>query len=239
MLYLLRVAHHVTGDLQQQAIADMITIAFFYLLRPGEYTGTTSDDTPFRIQDVTLHLGDKKLDLETATLAEIEAATAASYTFTTQKNGVRNEVICHGRSQHPLCCPVTATIRRLIYHRQMKTPQHAPLASYYRSNRRIAIKAQDVTESLRHAATTNFHLTGIKATDISARSLRAGGAMALLCGKVDFNLIKMLGRWHSDVMMRYLHLQAQPIMKRFAVAMFNEGQYTFLPNETVPINPEE
>jgi hypothetical protein len=30
-----------------QAIADMTIIAFFYLLRPGEYTGTTSDDAAF------------------------------------------------------------------------------------------------------------------------------------------------------------------------------------------------
>jgi hypothetical protein len=30
-----------------QAIVDMTIITFFYLLRPGEYTGTTSDDAAF------------------------------------------------------------------------------------------------------------------------------------------------------------------------------------------------
>jgi len=239
VIYLLRVAHHITGDEAQQAIADMITIAFYYLLRPGEYTGTTSDDTAFAIKDVTLHLGKRALDWATASLAEIEAATSASYTFTTQKNGVRNKIIAYGRSHHPLCCPVTATICRILYHRRHNTPPEAPLASYYRNNCHIAIKAQDVTDSLRHSATTNFHVTGIKASVISARSLRAGGAMALLCGNVDFDLIKMLGHWHSDAMMRCLHLQAQPNMKRFAVAMFNDGQCTFLPEDTVPVNPQE
>ena len=67
--------------------------------------------------------------------------------------------------------------------------------------------------------------------------------MALLCGNVDHNLIQMLGRWHSDAMMRYLHLQAQPIMNKFAKAMFNDGNYTFLPDETVPVgtydNPQQ
>ena len=43
----------------------------------------------------------------------------------------------------------------------------------------------------------------------------------------------MLGRWHSDAMMRYLHQQAQPIMKQSAKAMFNDGNYSFLPDETV------
>ena len=40
-----------------QAIADMICIAFFFLLRPGEYTGTTNDDAAFCLNDVCLHLG--------------------------------------------------------------------------------------------------------------------------------------------------------------------------------------
>jgi len=62
--------------------------------------------------------------------------------------------------------------------------------------------------------------------------------MTLLCGKVDHNLIQMLGRWHSDSMMRYLHLQAQPIMNQFASKMFNDGQYNFLPDETVPLKDD-
>ena len=91
---------------------------------------------------------------------------------------------------------------------------------------------------LKHSATVNYHITGIPASEISARSLRAGGAMALLCGKVDYDLIRLLGRWHSDAMIRYLHLQAQPVMRQFAKAMYNHGRYTFLPSDTVPIADE-
>jgi hypothetical protein len=39
--------------------------------------------------------------------------------------------------------------------------------------------------------------------------------MALLCGRIDHNTISILGRWHSDAMIRYLHLQAKPLMKHF------------------------
>ena len=39
-------------------------------------------------------------------------------------------------------------------------------------------------------------------------------------------------------MIRYLHMQAQPIMKQFAKAMFNHGQYDFLPTETVPLRDD-
>jgi hypothetical protein len=36
-------------------------------------------------------------------------------------------------------------------------------------------------------------------------------------------------------MMRYLHVQAQPIIECYAAKMFNNGTYTFQPDETVPI----
>ena len=218
-----------------KVIADIITVAFYYLLRPGEYTGTTADDHPFLIHDVTLHLGNRQLNLHTAPVHDILAATSASYTFTKQKNGIANEIISHGRANHPLCCPVRATIRLVLVHRLHQTPHNKPLASYYHNNKLIPVKANDVTERIKQAAAANFNATGIKPSELSARSLRAGGAMALLCGNVDFDLIQMLGRWHSDAMIRYLHLQAQPVSQKLAAKMFNHGTYNFLPTETVPI----
>jgi hypothetical protein len=109
------------------------------------------------------------------------------------------------------------------------------LASYHLTKRRTAIKPKDVTETLRHAMRLNFHRTGIKAADISARSLRADGAMSVFFGEIDINTIRFMGRWHSDAMMRYLHVQAQPIVGRFAEVMYTNGAYTFQPDETVPI----
>jgi hypothetical protein len=81
----------------------------------------------------------------------------------------------------------------------------------------------------------NFHRTGISPDEVSARSLCAGSGMALLCGKVDKNLIQMLSRWHCDAMIRNLHMQAQPIVQNFAAKMYNNGTYSFIPNETVPL----
>jgi hypothetical protein len=43
-----------SATLSTQAIADMIVLAFFFLLRPGEYTGNPSDTTPFTLQDAQL-----------------------------------------------------------------------------------------------------------------------------------------------------------------------------------------
>jgi hypothetical protein len=201
ILYILAQAFGVPRNDEELAIADMIVIAFFFLLRPGEYTGTTADDTPFRLEDVALYIRDRRLDVLTASTAELDAATSVSYKFTTHKNGTRDEKLVQGLSGDSKCCPVKATARRIKYHRAKNSKPTVPIASYYHAHRRTAIKAKYITDTLRHVMTMNYHRTGIHATEVSARSLRAGGAMAMMCSKIDMNNICMMGRWHSDAMM--------------------------------------
>ena len=38
-----------------------------------------------------------------------------------------------------------------------------------------------------------------------------GETMTLLCAKVDTDQIRLIGRWRSDEMLQYLHVQAEPI----------------------------
>jgi hypothetical protein len=71
---------------------------------------------------------------------------------------------------------------------------------------------------------------GISPMDISVRSLRSSGAMALLCAKVDTDLIRLMGRWQSDEMLRYLHVQSFPIVAPFAAQMLHHGSFTLIPN---------
>ena len=95
----------------QQCIADMICIGFFFLLRPGEYTISPSESTPFELKDVQLFFGQSKLNLVTASDAALLSATFGSLTFNKQKNGVQGEVIGHGPSGNPALCPVCALAR--------------------------------------------------------------------------------------------------------------------------------
>ena len=59
--------------------------------------------------------------------------------------------------------------------------------------------------------------------DVSARSLWASGAMAFLCSGVDHDIMSLIGCWRSDGMMRYLHEQAEPIMRIFSKLMISHG----------------
>jgi hypothetical protein len=219
------------------AVADMIALAFFFLLRPGEYTGTKSDTTPFRLCDTQLFLGSHRLDLATATDNQLLSATFGSLTFTDQKNGVKGEVIGLGRSGDPRLCPVLSIARRVIHLRNNNAPPDTPLATYYRpgKTRPTAVSPTDITAALRTAVTAlGPQRLGFLAKNISARSLRAAGAMALLCAQVDTDIIRLLGRWRSDEMLRYLHVQAAPVMRDFAKRMLNHGDFVLHPQQDVP-----
>ena len=86
---------------------------------------------------------------------------------------------------------------------------------------------------LRLSATALYLTLGIDPKNISARSLRAGGAMALLCARVDTDIIRLVGRWRSDEMLRYLHLQAYPLMRTFARRMLAAGHFSLLLDQDV------
>ena len=229
---------HTSPHPRGPAIADMIALAFFFLLRPGEYTATPSETTPFRLADVRLSAGPSYFDLTTATDAMLDSATFVSLTFTTQKSGVRGEVVGMGRSGCPRLCPVLATIRRVKHLRHANAPTHTPLSVYVANGIHHCITPADITAKLQEAVIALGPATlGFSPDDISARCLRASGATALLCADVNPAEIRLLGRWNSDKMFRYLHLQAEPVMRDFAQLMLVGGDYVLHPNAQVPQLP--
>jgi hypothetical protein len=58
--------------------------------------------------------------------------------------------------------------------------------------------------------------------------------MALLCAKVDTDVIQLLGRWRSDVMLRYLHIQAKPVTRNLARLMVQGIQFALIPGQDDP-----
>ena len=119
------------------AIANLMCIAFYFCLRPGEYTGTTTDDQAFSLNNVNLFVGGRRLSLKDSSDADILASTRVHLTFDKQKNMEEGTVLAHARSDHPTCCPVVATIRQVMMHREAFRRFNRPfngavkLASYY------------------------------------------------------------------------------------------------------------
>ena len=237
------VLHHIlsvastTADPLIIATGDMICIAFFFLLRPGEYTVSPAESTPFERKDVQLFMGQRRLDINTALEAELLSATFASLTFDKQKNSVRGEVIGHAPSGHPSLCAVRAIGRRILHLRSHNALPSTPLASAFTATGLQHVKPSQITDALRMAVQFLGPSLGFLPTDVSARCLRAAGANALLCGGVDTDVIRLLGRWRSDEMLRYLHTQANPLIRTFSRQMLAGGTFTLIPNQLVPVNP--
>ena len=119
--------HMVTTGLaskctKTQAIGDLATIAFYYLLRVGEYTkprmttrnGITKRATrtkQFKVNDVGFFKNDKKLP-RSSKLHILLKADSCTLKITNQKNGRMGQTIHHERN-HLTTCPVQACARRI------------------------------------------------------------------------------------------------------------------------------
>jgi hypothetical protein len=230
---------HRANTPASNTIADMLLLGFFFLLRPGKYAYTPNPDAdPFRLQDVHLLIFNHRLHPNTATEQELLAVNYIALEFTTQKNGVRGELVGLGRTGHHTHCPVIALTNRNRHLCTHRAPLHTPLYYYYDTgwNR---IDTSNLTLHLRHTVTAMGASYGITATEISIQSLRSSGAMALLCAKVDTDLIRLLGRWRSDEMLRYLHVQTFPVVAPLAEQMLRHGHYSLMHNTPLGIGEQQ
>ena len=173
----------------------------------------------------------------TSTDNDLAASTFLILTFSTQEYGLQGGGIGHGATGEPLLCPKEALRRRVMHLIQQDTPADTPLARF-KSPRGHWINVTPTKITAHLKATIKLfagnHL-GFTHHDVSARSLRAAGAMALLYLSVYHNIISLIGRWRSNKMMRYLHVQSEPIMRNFFKLMISYGNYNLLPHTDVPL----
>jgi len=217
-------------------LANILVIAFYFLCRPGEYAQlrVVTRSTPFRLCDVEFYCGLQLRPAHTAPLNDLMGNDFGQLTFNDQKNAVRGEKSGHGLSTDPLICPVRALERRCLHLRRSGAPSTAALYTVNDGKKIRNITTSHITTALRRAAASVQHITGIDPLDIQARSLRSGGATALLCARIDPYVIQMLGRWKGESMIKYLHVHALSTQSNFAKQMLDNGDFTLIPGSDVP-----
>lgn len=224
---------HATHGRANARVIDLTIAAFFWLLRPAEYTlSQDKRSQAFRLRDAHFYLGERIYSATDASLNDvnIEHVTAAALTFTDQKNAVRGEQVAQRATADPLMCPAKALFRIAHDLRSHNAPPDTALCDYYDSSNKLrSVPSKWITAGLRHSAYDLHDTLGIDPALLSARSLRPGGATALLCAHVDKDSIQLLGRWKSDAMLRYLRIQAHVHANNFAQQMLDHGSYSFAP----------
>lgn len=205
-----------------QAAGDLISSAFYFLMRPGEYCHAP-EAHPFRYQDVDFAHDAQRLDVASCTEQALLDSTGVVVTYNDQKNANRGEKIGQGRSGDPWLCAVTSLARRIIHLRRNRAPRDTPIYTYYNASGQAArVSSATITQVLRRSARL-LGLSEDEVSNIHARALRATGASALLHAQIDSDLIRLLGRWKSDTMLRYLHAQSAGITRNFAALMVTHG----------------
>ena len=176
-----------------------------------------------------LRMATRVIDLARAPDKDVLSATSGTLTFSDQKNCDRNEKIGHHDNGHPVASPMKAIAGQVIHLRQHGAPPNTPLCAYSHDGDWFTVNPTMLTRLLRQAAARVGEKYGITPDDISARALRASGAMALLCANVDPVRIQLFGRWKSDCMLRYLHVQADSLVKDLSGQMLASGDFSFVP----------
>ena len=220
---------------RERHIADLCIVAWFWLMRPAEYSQTDTESTrseAFRLMDVQLVIDGTVYPATAAPLndpKQIDRITSASLTFDDQKSAVRGEQISQRANNHPILCGAKA-LGRLCRHLLInKAAPDTPLHKHYNpvEKKWYPTKSQFITNALQHSARLLEESTGIPAKLCTARGIRPGAATALLCAGVDVDRIGLLGRWRSEAMLRYLRIQAAN--QRVSQQMLDHGRFTFAP----------
>lgn len=234
-----------------KAVSDWTLIAFYYLLRIGEYTikgsrNESKQTTQFRMRDVTFFRKDKQGRLRQlsrhAPAWAILSADGATLKLDNQKNGWKGVCVHHEANGDEYFCPVRALGRRYTHIRDAGTTDGATLLSaYFVDGKRFDVTDRNIRDALKWAATA-LDYPGAKGTPIeriNTHSLRSGGANALsLSGYSEMEIQKM-GRWRSATFMEYIREElacfsagmSTKMRKKFGFVNVAGGAYTDVTNE--------
>jgi hypothetical protein len=177
--------------------ADLTIASWFFAMRGCEFTHspTPGKTLPIRIADVTFRDAAKRIIPRSN--PKIFAAEFVTVTFRDQKNGRKCESRTMRRTGDKVLCPTrqwAALVDRLL---RMKYPQTAHIFSFCPGGKQQhVITTKFLVDTIKTACTVLGGKAefGFSATEIGAKSIRSGAAMALFLSDVPVAKIMILGR---------------------------------------------
>ena len=233
--YLVQLGLHPAASAHITALGDLALIAFYYLLRIGEYTikGTHNESKQtqqFKLADVMFFKRDHSGALRQLPCQAhsnlIMSADSATLKLDNQKNGWHGVCIHHESNGQEAFDPIRALGRRALHIRT-----HAPgddtifLSAVFQNGARSDISDKDIRAALKLAASAlNYPVTrGIPIERIDTHSLRIGGANALSLAGYSDRHIQKLGPWRGETFKEYVREQ----LSTFSEGMSSSMQKTF------------
>ena len=198
-----------------RAIGDLVMIAFYYLLRIGEYTtkaarNNSKQTEEFKLGDVTFFKKDLHGNLRTLPRDAPDDLTAtadgATLKLDNQKNGWKGVCVYQEANGDPIHCPVRALGRRYLHLRNNGATKKTILSAYFSNGKRFDVTAEHVSAALKLAAAALEYpiVKGIPIKRINTHSLRSGGDNALALAGYSDTQIQKMGRWRGATFKEYV-----------------------------------
>jgi hypothetical protein len=187
--------------------AHLICLAFFFLLRVGEYTPSPPGrrTVPLRKQDIRLWCYGTLLDND-ADIQTLSTADAVTICLENQKNGHKHAVLHHTTSRDASLDPVRSAV--VLVDALRGLPPTTPIGSFLLNGTIYQATATDIRSTIRLAAINdNLQAAGYDIQRIGSHSVRSGGAMHLKLAGYDHDIIQKLGRWSSPTYLHYIQSQ--------------------------------
>ncbi len=154
-------------------LGNLTMIAFYYLLRIGEYTtkgncNNSKQTEEFKMGDITFFAKDKQGNLRchprNAPLDLIAAADGATMKLGNQKNGWKGVCVYQEENGDPLNCPVKAFDRRYLHIRVNGTTKTKTtiILSYFNEGQRYSLTSNHISAALKLAVGTLEYPSNIK-----------------------------------------------------------------------------
>jgi hypothetical protein len=200
-----------------KASGCLILIAFYFLLRVGEYTkprtivrnGATVSATR-TVQFMVGNVGffkDGKIISRSSSLHILLSCDAAMLKINNQKNGRMGDTI-HQQAINKACCPIKALAMQVHDILSSGGTDNTLLCEVLVNDAFVAIESKMIIDLVRNAAKElSLSDVAIDPDLLGSHSLRAGGAMALKLHGYDDTTIMKMGRWTSLTFLQYIHNQ--------------------------------
>lgn len=233
---------------QLSAISDLASIAFYYLLRVGEYTHPrmvknqgkhvrATRTVQFTVGNVGFFKNGKILS-QRSDLQTLLTADGATLKITNQKNGRMGETI-HHETVNMSHGPVQALARRVHHILLHGGTEDTLLCDFVTpTGTWSCVTPTDMRQELRSTVRDlNLHLHGIDPDLVGVHSLRAGGAMAMKLHGLDDTTIMKQGRWTSLTFLMYIHAQIAHLGKDISTKMSTAVPFTNIASIEHPAPP--
>lgn len=221
--------------LKDAVLGDWVLIAFYYLLRVGEYTEKSTRQNSkqtqeFRLKDVIFFEkgdnGNIRQMPRDVSAERVLNAVGATLRLSNQKNGWKNVCIFHFSNGDAINCPVRALARRFLHVKQHAKNENEKLSAYWVKGKRFALKDRQVGAALKAATVKlGYPARGIPKESIDTHSLRAGGANALHLNGFSDREIQKMGRWRGETFKEYIREHLSVFSEGMSRAMKKDFQF--------------